>query len=229
MSAIDRAVDAVPLIVGVLTKCFEQTLPDTLACPTVEPVEHGLPGSKVAGKISPRRACTPPPQYRFYEVAIVTPRTPGAFPHAQRCFDPLPLPLIQLQVYHRGHPMEHTRDSMESPLFCALRRSARPARPAGRGARGSAPRHKPRPTKRTGPTTPHGPSGTGTGTFTGTRAIPIQGHALVRTEALQLAGTRTRRVVPWPALLWRVTVPPSAWAAARSAPMPTPRPDSSVA
>src|SRR5688500_9891374 len=89
----------------------------TLACPTVEPVEYGLPGAKVTGKISPRRACTPPPQYRFHEVAIVTPRTPGAFPHAQRCFDPLPLPLIQLQAHHRGHPMEHTGGSMESPLF----------------------------------------------------------------------------------------------------------------
>ena len=40
------------------------------------------------------------------------------------------------------------------------------ARPAGRGARGPGPRHKPRPTKYTSPTTPHGPSGTGTGTGT---------------------------------------------------------------
>jgi hypothetical protein len=71
----------------------------------------------LANGISPRRACTPPPQYRFDEVAIVTPRTPGAFPHAQRCFDPLALPLIQLQAHHRGHPMEHTGGSMESPLF----------------------------------------------------------------------------------------------------------------
>jgi hypothetical protein len=53
--------------------------------------------------------------HSFQEVAIVTPRTPGAFP--QRYFDPLPLPLIQLQAHHRGHPMEHTCDSMESPLF----------------------------------------------------------------------------------------------------------------
>src|SRR5688500_5139389 len=117
MSAIDRAVDAVPLIVGVLTKWCEQTLPETLACPTVEPVEYGLPGAKVTGKISPRSACTPPPQYRLHEVAIVPPRPSGAFPHAQRCFDPLPLPLIQLQAHHLGRPMEHTGGSMESPLF----------------------------------------------------------------------------------------------------------------
>jgi hypothetical protein len=95
----DRAVDAVPLILGVLTKPFEQTLPDTLACPAVEAIEHGLPGTKVVGKISPRRARTPPPQDRFHAVAITAstrlrssrPGRAGAFPHAQCCFDPLPL------------------------------------------------------------------------------------------------------------------------------------------
>src|SRR5436190_6442282 len=156
-----------PLIVGVLTKCFEQTLPDTLACPTVEPVEHGLPGAKVAGKISPRRACTPPPQDRFHEVAIVTPRTPGAFPHAQRCFDPLPLPSSKCKRTIVDTHGAHWRLNGKPALLSALRRSARPARPAGRGARGLGPRHKPRPPKQTGLTTTHGPSGTGT--FTGTR------------------------------------------------------------
>src|SRR5688572_19046487 len=84
MSAIDRAVDAVPLVVGVLTKCFEHTLPDPVACPAVEAIEHGLPGAKVAGKISPRSACTPPPQYRLHEVAIVPPRPSGAPSWARR-------------------------------------------------------------------------------------------------------------------------------------------------
>ena len=84
MSAIDRAVDAVPLIVVVLTERFEQTLPDTPACPAVEAIEHRLPRAKIARQISPRSARTPPPQYRFHEVAIVPPRPPGALPHAQR-------------------------------------------------------------------------------------------------------------------------------------------------
>ena len=126
MSAIDRAVDAVPLVVGLLTKCFEHTLPDTLACPAVEAIEHGLPGAKVAGKISPRSTCTPPPQYRL-----------------------------------NGKP------ALLSAQTGRLALRAQCASPEGLGAaRGPGPRHKPRPTKQTGPTTLHGPSGTGTGTFT---------------------------------------------------------------
>ena len=100
ISAIDSAVDAVPLIVVVLTERFEQMLPDTLACPAVEAIEHRLPGAKIAGEISPRSARTPPPQYRLHEVAIVPPRPPDTLPHAQRCFDLLPLSLIQLQANH---------------------------------------------------------------------------------------------------------------------------------
>ena len=34
-------------------------------------------------------------------------------PHAQQ----RAVPLIQLQAHHRGHPIEHTGGSMESPLF----------------------------------------------------------------------------------------------------------------
>ena len=129
MSAINRAVDAVPLVVGLLTKCFEQTLPDTFACPAVEAIEHGLPRAKIARKIPPRSARTPPPQYRFHEVAIVSPRPPGALPPAQRCFDLLPPPLIQLQANHGGRPMEHTLDSMESLLLSVpSETSARPPR-----------------------------------------------------------------------------------------------------
>src|SRR5688572_30179260 len=170
MSAIDRAVDAVPLVVGVLTKCFEHTLPDPLACPAVEAIEHGLPGAKVAGKISPRSACTPPPQYRLHEVAIVPPRPSGAFPHAQCCLDLLPLPLIQLQANHRGHPMEHTGGSMKARPSEWLTKVGSPCAPSwARRARAWArATNLGLPTK-TGPTTPHGPSGTGTGTFTGTR------------------------------------------------------------
>ena len=178
MSAIDRAVDAVPLIVGVLTKCFEQTLPDTLACPTVEPVEHGLPGAKVAGKISPRRACTPPPQDRFHEVAIVTPRTPGAFPHAQRCFDPLPLPLIQVQAHHRGHPWSTLAAQWKA------RSSECPTKVGSPCAPSWARRARARPAPQTSASQTNGPDDysrtVGHGHVYGhARAVPIQGHALV--------------------------------------------------
>src|ERR1044071_6569277 len=128
MSAIDCAVDAVPLIVVVLTERFEQTLPDPLTCRAVEPVEHRLPGTKIAREISPRSPRPPPPQHRFHEVAVVPPRPPGALPHAQRRFDSQPLPLIQLQANHRGRLMEHTLAAMESSLLpSAAKNSARPA------------------------------------------------------------------------------------------------------
>src|SRR4051812_21829077 len=84
--------------------------------------------------MSPRRACTPPPQYRLHEVAIVPPRTPGALLYTNRCLDLLPLPLIQLQAnaswtLHGAHPRKPA-------LLSAPETSARSARPAGRGARG---------------------------------------------------------------------------------------------
>ena len=50
MSAIDRAVDAVPLIVGVLTKCFEQMLPDPLACPRSNRLNTVFQGPKSLGR-----------------------------------------------------------------------------------------------------------------------------------------------------------------------------------
>lgn len=64
--------------------------------------------------ISPRSVCTPPPQHRRHEVAVVPPRPPGAFLTPQRCFYLRPLPLVQLQASHRGRPMVHLFASMES-------------------------------------------------------------------------------------------------------------------
>ena len=110
-----------------------------------------------------------------YEVAIVPPGPPRALHHAQRCFDLLPLPLIQLQANNRGRPWSTPSPPWKARCFWAPQKvcdrspAARSARLAGCGARGPGPRHEPRPNKQTGPTTPYGPSGTGTGTFTGTR------------------------------------------------------------
>ena len=70
--ALDRTVDAVPLVVVLLRERFEQTLPDTLACLAVEPIEYVLQGPKSLARSSPRT-------------------------HAERRLDVLPLPLIQLQ------------------------------------------------------------------------------------------------------------------------------------
>ena len=167
MSAIDRAVDAVPLIVGVLTKSFEQTLPNTLAFPAVEAMERGRPGTKVAGRS--RHGAPGRLHHRTASTKLRSSR-PG---RPARFLMPSAALILCHCCSSNGKRTivdphgTHRRRNGKPALLSALRRSARPARPAGRGARGPRPAPQTSAYKQTGPTSPHGPSGTGT--FTGTR------------------------------------------------------------
>jgi hypothetical protein len=69
--SVNRAVEAMPLVVAIRLKRQEQTLPLASFRPSVEAVEHGLPRSEVRWKITPWNACAAPPKYRFDESTIV--------------------------------------------------------------------------------------------------------------------------------------------------------------
>jgi hypothetical protein len=103
---------------------------------------------------------------------------------------------LEFLVLANGIIEELPRLIMPSMLFLQQHWgwSALPARAAARGARGPSPRHKPRPTKQTGPTIPHGPSGTGTAVdptqvLEGDRAVAELG-ATLRFPVFNLARAR---------------------------------------
>ena len=127
MSAIDRAVDAVPLVIVVPTEPFEQALPDTLACPAVEPIEHCLPRTELAGQISPRSACAPPPQHGLHEVTVVPPGPSGS-PSSHPARPRSSATAARLAANEPScRSMQHTRSSMES-LACTGSCPRRPRR-----------------------------------------------------------------------------------------------------
>ena len=94
MGAVDRAVDAVPLVIDVRPKRVEESLPFPILRPAVEPVESRLPWTKIGGKISPRHARTTPPKDRFDEVSVIVWWTTGTTFARQKGFDLRPLPFF---------------------------------------------------------------------------------------------------------------------------------------
>src|SRR5204863_9387357 len=165
MGTIDRAVEAVPLIVAIRLERLEQPQPLPPLRPPVKPVEHRFPRTELTRQIAPRYARTAPPQDRLDEVAIVASPAPGSSLGLQHRFDLLPLLISQLCTSHRIQ-MEHTLAAME--IACGMHSKFRPPQ-----------QHPPR-----SPGT-----GTGTGTFTGERARSIQGRALVLRDRRPLWAT----------------------------------------
>jgi hypothetical protein len=106
--AIDGAVDAVPLIVSVTPKRMEKTLPSSFLRPSIETIEHRLPRPKLGRQISPWHSSTPPPEYRFDEVPVVSPRAPEPSFRGQERFELAPHTLAQLKSNHIGPLIDHT-------------------------------------------------------------------------------------------------------------------------
>ena len=103
MSAVDRAVDAVPFIVAIGLQRMEQSAPPAGLRPPVESIEHGLPGPEVTRQISPWDSRPAPPQDRLDEVAIVLRRPACSRRSRQHRFDLRPLSLSELTSNHRAH------------------------------------------------------------------------------------------------------------------------------
>jgi hypothetical protein len=71
VGSVNRAVEAMPLVIAIRLKRQKQALPLTSLRPSVETIENGLPRSEVRWEISPWDACAAPPQHRFDESPII--------------------------------------------------------------------------------------------------------------------------------------------------------------
>src|SRR3954462_8341603 len=93
---IDRAVEAMPLVVALGLQRQEHT--PSFAClrPPVEAIEHGLPRSELRWKVAPQNPRATPPQHRFDKVAVVRSRPSGSPLGLQKSVDLGPLPLRKL-------------------------------------------------------------------------------------------------------------------------------------
>jgi len=103
VSAVDRAVDAVPFVVTIGLQRMKQTTPPAALRPPVESIEHGFPRPEVTRQISPWDSRPAPPQDRFDKVAIVLRRTACSSLRREHRFDLRPLPLIELTSNHRAY------------------------------------------------------------------------------------------------------------------------------
>ena len=94
VGAVDRAVQAVPFVIGIGPQGLEQAHPLASLRPAVKAVEHGLPWPELVRQIAPRNACTSPPQHRLDEAAVVCARAPSSRLRGQHCLHPNPLRVV---------------------------------------------------------------------------------------------------------------------------------------
>ena len=78
MGPVDRAVEAMPFVVGVAPQGSEESRPPPGHRPTIESVEHRLPRAELRRQIAPRDPSAQPPQHGLDEPAVVLPPPPGA-------------------------------------------------------------------------------------------------------------------------------------------------------
>ena len=122
--SIDRAVDAVPLIVPVCLQCLKQPGPRTLLRPPIKPVKNRLPRPKLCWEISPWNARPPPPQDGFHKLPIVISSATWAPPFCQDRSDLPPLPIVQLESNHRLPRGAHApSNGKQFPAFRARARA----------------------------------------------------------------------------------------------------------
>jgi len=96
VGSIDRAVEAVPLVIDVGLQGTKQPSPLAALGPPIEPIEHGFPWPKLFGQVSPRSSGPPPPQHRFDEVAVVVAPLADRIIGYQERMNPRPLLVAQL-------------------------------------------------------------------------------------------------------------------------------------
>jgi hypothetical protein len=101
---VDRAVEAVPLVVRIHSYGFEQPRPLARLGPAVEAVENGLPRSEMVGQIPPRYARAPPPQHRLDEVAVILSRPTRSALRSQNRGDLRPSSVVELKSNHLAAP-----------------------------------------------------------------------------------------------------------------------------
>jgi hypothetical protein len=102
MGAIDRAVQALPLVINIRLQCLEQPLPLALLGPAIEPIEHRLPGTKPLWQLSPRHAGSTPPHNRFDEISVVSRWAASSSLARQEALHLSPLPVVHLNTQRHG-------------------------------------------------------------------------------------------------------------------------------
>src|SRR3954451_21745408 len=125
MSAVDRAVEAMPFVVAVRLERVKQTPPLAGLRPAIEPIEDRLPWPEFFWQIAPGHAGTAPPQHGLDKVSVILRRTSRTSLRREHRLYLQPLPLLQLRAHHRTR-MEHTFRLMERP--CSVHSNLRPPR-----------------------------------------------------------------------------------------------------
>jgi hypothetical protein len=116
VSAVDRAVETVPFVVGIGLHPLKETMPLTRLGPSVKSIEHRLPRPKLFGQIAPRNTRSPPPQDCLNELAIILRWPPSSTLRLPYRSDLRPRPFVQLASNHPGRAIEHNRHTMETFL-----------------------------------------------------------------------------------------------------------------
>jgi hypothetical protein len=100
VSAVDRRIHAVPLVVGFGLQRAQQAVPLPVLCPPVKPVEHRLPRPKVLRQVSPWHARPPPPQHCLDKSSVVFRWATGASLPIEKTPDLRPLSVVELRSNH---------------------------------------------------------------------------------------------------------------------------------
>src|SRR5262245_60135507 len=102
MRSVDRAVEAVPLVVAVGLQRLKEPRPLPGLRPAIEPVEDGFPRTELVRQIAPWNASSAPPKDRLDEVPVVFRSSSYTSLRDEDRLDLTPLPLIELPTHHRA-------------------------------------------------------------------------------------------------------------------------------
>ena len=95
MNSVDRAVDALPLVVDITLEEPQQTVPFSILGPAIETIENRFPRPKFAWQVPPRHPSPVPPQHRADEAPIIFPGPTSASIAIKEHLNLRPLAVIQ--------------------------------------------------------------------------------------------------------------------------------------
>lgn len=123
MRAIDRRIQAQPLVPDLVLQRFDQPLPLLLLRPSVEAIEHGFPGPELLGQITPRNSRPKPPKHCLHEPPVIVCGAPSPSLARQEVRYSPPLLLFKPMSNHRlpdGTHIASDGNSVQSAQYFPL-------------------------------------------------------------------------------------------------------------